>query len=582
MLLLPRSLCCAGTYVVPPVRPIRSNVRGWPAQRVGVTMSGMADPALDTILDYHELSKHSLRGYAPGPGYLDWATQPDPFRRYAGAPLVRLAHAPAREGPGYEAGFAVGLVPPAPVDFAAISRLFGDSLALSAWKEYGGSRWALRVNPSSGNLHPTEGYLVCGPIPDLCGAPVVAHYAPREHALEVRAELPAALWARLAAGLPAAGFFVGLTSILWREAWKYGERAYRYCNHDVGHALATIGIAAAELGWRARLLDAPGADELAALLGTFDPEDAEPERPDCVVAVFPGSGEPAPACLADVPAESLRALRWAGRPNALSRAHVTWRWAEEAEEAARKPPTAAAPADDRAPAPPLMTRSEVALRAVIQQRRSAVEMDGRTHISARTFYEMLQRAMPAPGRVPFALLPWPPRVHLGLFVHRVAGLAPGLYLLAREPAQLAQLRAALRDDAEWTSPPGCPADLPLFLLQAGDAQRAARQLSCGQDIAADGCFSTAMLADFEAPLVQTGAWAYPRLFWECGMIGQVLYLEAEAAGVRGTGIGCFFDDAVHGLFGLRGGDFQSLYHFTVGGAEEDARLTTLPPYEDGR
>ena len=36
---------------------------------------------------------------------------------------------------------------------------------------------------------------------------------------------------------------------------------------------------------------------------------------------------------------------------------------------------------------------------------------------------------------------------------------------------------------------------------------------------------------------------YRRLFWECGLIGQVLYLEAEAAGVRGTGIGCFYDDA---------------------------------------
>ncbi|TVR64991.1 MAG: hypothetical protein EA420_04215 [Candidatus Competibacteraceae bacterium] len=32
------------------------------------------------------------------------------------------------------------------------------SLGLSAWKQHRGSRWALRCNPSSGNLHPTEGY----------------------------------------------------------------------------------------------------------------------------------------------------------------------------------------------------------------------------------------------------------------------------------------------------------------------------------------------------------------------------------------------------------------------------------------
>jgi hypothetical protein len=61
----------------------------------------------------------------------------------------------------------------------------------------------------------------------------------------------------------------------------------------------------------------------------------------------------------------------------------------------------------------------------------------------------------------------------------------------------------------------------------------------------------------------------------------VLYLEAEAAGVRGTGIGCFFDDGMHGLLGLKDARYQSLYHFTVGGPLEDTRLTTLPAYGEG-
>ncbi|HSE60582.1 MAG TPA: hypothetical protein VLA99_17905, partial [Nitrospiraceae bacterium] len=85
-------------------------------------------------------------------------------------------------------------------------------------------------------------------------------------------------------------------------------------------------------------------------------------------------------------------------------------------------------------------------------------------------------------------------------------------------------------------------------------------------------------AEFEEPLQTIGPWVYPRLYWECGVIGQVLYLEAEAAGVRATGIGCFFDDPVHEVFGLKDRTFQSLYHFTVGGPVEDHRLTTLPPY----
>jgi len=58
----------------------------------------------------------------------------------------------------------------------------------------------------------------------------------------------------------------------------------------------------------------------------------------------------------------------------------------------------------------------------------------------------------------------------------------------------------------------------------------------------------------------------------------VLYLEAEAAGVRGTGIGCYFDDGCHRLLGLTGGAWQDLYHFTVGSPIEDRRLRTLAPY----
>ena len=87
-----------------------------------------------------------------------------------------------------------------------------------------------------------------------------------------------------------------------------------------------------------------------------------------------------------------------------------------------------------------------------------------------------------------------------------------------------------------------------------------------------------MLAEFDKTLAEEGPWLYRRMFWEAGMIGQVLYLEAEAAGLRGTGIGCFFDDAVHEVCGLTGTAFQSLYHFTLGGARTDRRIQTLPPY----
>ena len=120
--------------------------------------------------------------------------------------------------------------------------------------------------------------------------------------------------------------------------------------------------------------------------------------------------------------------------------------------------------------------------------------------------------------------------------------------------------------------------LPLFVLARGDCRTLARRVSCDQDIAADGFFSLGMLADFDASLQTFGPSFYRHLFWESGVVGQVLYLEAEAAGTRGTGIGCFYDDPVHDVLGLRGHTFQSLYHFTIGMPIEDTRLTTEPGY----
>ena len=221
---------------------------------------------------------------------------------------------------------------------------------------------------------------------------------------------------------------------------------------------------------------------------------------------------------------------------------------------------------------------------IIHQRRSLLACDGRTSIPAERFYRMLARVMPrveldvARRPMPWDAIPWEPAIHCGLFVHRVEGIEPGLYALARDPRKLQLLSKSMHAHFAWEAPPGCPDDLPLFVLERGDARSLATQVSCRQEIAGEGAFSLGMLAEYQASLVAYGASFYRRLFWEAGAIGQVLYLEAEASGVRSTGIGCFFDDPVHQVFGLSDLAFQSLYHFTVGGPVDDPRLTTLPAY----
>ena len=292
---------------------------------------------------YHERTKHHFARFAPGPGQLDWANQPDPFRRFKGAPLTRLPLlAPDDEprAPAYESLYARGAVASAAVDLRALSRLLEYALALSAWKQAGGTRWALRANPSSGNLHPTEGYVLAGGIAGLGEGPGLFHYAPREHALERRADCPPELFARLTRGLAAGAFLVGLSSVYWREAWKYGERAFRYCQHDAGHAIGTLRIAAATLGWSALVLDEVADETIEALLGLdrgADFEDAERESAELVMAVWPGEVATSTSSLEVEAVQELKRQRWYGKANRLSAEEpARWDAIDEVAAASRK------------------------------------------------------------------------------------------------------------------------------------------------------------------------------------------------------------------------------------------------------
>ena len=531
----------------------------------------IADAVAD-IIAYHDRTKHQPERYAKGPHGLDWATQPNPFRRFSNAPASRLPLAGADDTPAAATLFGAATIPARPFALGALSLFFELSLGLSARKTIGDSSWYLRMNPSSGNLHPTEAYAVLPELVGLPGGAGVYHYAPLHHALEQRA--------RYSQGDPpdAAGFHVGLTSVTWREAWKYGERAFRYCQHDVGHALAALRFAAAALGWRVQLLPEWDSSQLSRLLGLDRPEDfadAEPETPELLVRVIVNEAATIRSATADT-------IEWFGHANQLSHSHVEWPAIDEAIAASERESACAkesASGEGIAwppPSPPACGHSAAQL---IRQRRSAVDFDGVASISRETFLAILDTTLPRTAVPPFDAWPLPPRLHLVLFVHRVTGLEPGLYPWPHAPADAVALGKTFGANLSWEAVTDSAITAPLYRLGKGDLRDFARTLSCHQDIAADGAFALGMLARFEPVLRERGAAAYRELFWEAGMIGQTLYLAAEAAGVRGTGIGCYFDDMLHRALGLADHDWQSLYHFTIGSPVADLRLRTAPAYE---
>ncbi len=161
-------------------------------------------------------------------------------------------------------------------------------------------------------------------------------------------------------------------------------------------------------------------------------------------------------------------------------------------------------------------------------------------------------------------------------MHRIQGLDSGIYFLIRNERDFEDIKGKCDPLFIWEKVKA-PNSLPLYLLKKGDFRRDAAFASCNQEIAEDGVFSLSMIGKFRG-LIERQPFLYRLLHWEAGMIGQTLYLGAEAHSMSGTGIGCFLDDVVHKMIGLKDDSYQSIYHFTVGRTLKDTRLTTLPPY----
>lgn len=540
-------------------------------------------------LQYHNRTKHYFHRFAASLGYLDWANQPNPYRYYHGTEAFLLPFSQEHKRARFDAVYGKAETSPAPLSVSALSHFLEVSLGLSAIKEYRGNRWALRCNPSSGNLHPTEAYLVCPPMSELVDAPTLYHYMPQEHALAIRALFPEAMLHALFPQKYAPLFYVGLASLHWREAWKYGERAYRYCQLDVGHAIAALAASAALLGWTMSPVLNVTADDIEALLClTRDAIAGEEEHAIGLWGVFPQGGVLKEFALKVPLVREAGEIQVKGKPNRVSREHVRWEAIEQVAAACRQEKVVNGRRNTTSnlelietPQNTLPLHPNVSARDILLRRRSALAMDGHTPMSPQVFFCLLEHLQPAYGGPLWQALVKPFHVSLVLMIHRVEGLPPGVYALLRHPAHIEEWRTIFRKDFEWSAPAVSCAPRHLYCLQRGYMRSLAETLACQQEIAADGCFSVALLASMK-PLYEEGAFWYPRLHWEAGLLGHILYLEAEAHGFRGTGIGCYFDDPTHEILGIEDASWQCLYQFTVGKPIEDPRLRAEAPYSSER
>jgi SagB-type dehydrogenase family enzyme len=171
--------------------------------------------------NYHIKTKHSYESIHSNPNSLDWSKQPAPFKIYNrflemiklddGNPLHRM-----------------------------IYRIGG----ITAKKVYPGTEYYLRTIPSAGALYPVEFYFQTREVEGFCDG--VWHFDVRNSAVKLlyRLGLEEGVEACFEDKREIKGFVFLLSTFYYRSAWKYKERAFRYCLLDAGHAQGTLEASA--------------------------------------------------------------------------------------------------------------------------------------------------------------------------------------------------------------------------------------------------------------------------------------------------------------------------------------------------
>jgi SagB-type dehydrogenase family enzyme len=552
--------------------------------KTGTTLQ--AKTSIEQVFEYHQRTKHKFDKYAQGPEFLDWDLQPNPYRFFKDVEKQALPLDLSTVDASYNRLYAESNenIQPSPLNIHSLGILLGLSLGLSAHKEYMGDRWSLRCNPSSGNLHPTEAYVICQQIDGLSNG--VYHYLSEDHSLQQRM-IPKD------SGLDdkPKQLLLALSTISWRETWKYGERAFRYCQLDIGHALGAINYAAACLGWNVTLLNQWSTDNIASLCGLNREQDfaqAEIENGDVLLSISQ-SQQTHPDNSPDVLMNWATTGHWQGKANILDK-HPIYHWPviEQIESASKIISIEKHNTQQESTPPPLLNEAkylksesgetDLLAKDIIYGRRSAQRFDKQTVISQNHFYSLLDKCLYRDNSLPWNVLAEVKPMITVFYIHRVNRLTPGLYILANTHNNISEMKNLFHQEFLWHKPSNCPDHLPFYLLANTSTEKVSKSLSCHQAIASDGAFSLSILLSFEDSIKQQ-CMNYRKLHWQAGLLGHLLYLEAENIGMQGTGIGCFFDDDIHTVLGLSTNKYQVLYNFTIGSALNDARISTLPAYE---
>ncbi|MDR5682822.1 MAG: SagB/ThcOx family dehydrogenase [Armatimonadota bacterium] len=475
---------------------------------------------------YHEVTKHSYASVRRPGHRLDWANRPLPYKTYPTLDPITL---PQDLGPSPTPALAAVMGIPTPLgrspDLVALAHILRWSAGILRRVRYDSEVVAYRAAPCTGALYHVEVYVACADLVDLPGG--LYHFDVPEFALrrlragDVRGELAEATAGE--GSVAAAPVVLVCTSTFWRNAWKYGARAYRHAFWDTGTMLANLLAVASALGLVARVVLGFVDERVHRLLGV------DGRREAAVALVALGASAPAPPAPTVLPLDlptpppSRREVEYPEivrmqEASCLGRAEEVARWRERDGLAQTRDAVGSL-----VPLPaPNPTLAAAPIEEAIRKRRStrwfSAEPVSFDHLAA--VLHAIGTDLPADFLEPAAAL-----TTAYLIVNAVGGLPAGTYRYLRGHRVLEALRR-------------------------GDFRAEAGYLALEQSAAAQAAVNIYFMADVEAVLARLGNRGYRAVQLEGGIRGGRTYLAAHALGLRATAL-TFYDDEVAAFFAPR-------------------------------
>ncbi len=184
--------------------------------------------------DYHAKTAHTYYSVRR-PHFLDWSNYPSPFKVYSDVEFFSLPPVEIKSTDTLSTLYGLCEVGPLKkLGIYEVSGLCFSMNGITKVENFHGELFGFRATPSAGALYPFELYLYIEGIKELPEG--IFHYQPYNHSLELLAEgnfkkeVEEGLCCKLSTNVAAF-----ISTIYARSAWKYRERAYRYCLLDAGH-----------------------------------------------------------------------------------------------------------------------------------------------------------------------------------------------------------------------------------------------------------------------------------------------------------------------------------------------------------